>query len=96
MSATNTHTSESIQLRHVYHHNIEESGASSSTFKDPLFLKSKLQTEHYIKKDLKGQKRLQDFYTNQNEIIENMLTALDTIPDAEKQEKQLLKVRFSL
>lgn len=93
MSTTSTHTTESIQLRHVYHYN-EENATSSSTFKDPLSLKSKIQTDHYIKKGLKGQKKLQAFYKNQNEMIENMLSALDPVQDLEEQEKQLLKVKF--
>lgn len=93
MSTTSTHTIESIQLRHIYHYN-EENFTPSSTSKDPLSLKSKIQTDHYIKKDLKGQKKLQAFYTNQNEMIENMLSALDPVQDLEEQEKQLLKVKL--
>ncbi|KAG2198154.1 hypothetical protein INT46_000591 [Mucor plumbeus] len=95
MSTTSTHTTESIQLRHVYHYN-EENATSSSTFKDPLSLKSKIQTDHYIKKGLKGQKKLQAFYKNQNEMIENMLSALDPVQDLEEQEKQLLKLKIAI
>lgn len=97
-TTTTTHTNESIQLRHIYHYNNEEEESSvpSSAFKDPLSLKPKIQTDHYIKKDLKGQKKLQAFYRNQNEMIETMLSALDPATDVEEQEKQLLKVYICL
>lgn len=94
-TTTATATNESIQLRHIYHYNTgeqEESSVTSSAFKDPLSLKPKIQTDHYIRKDLKGQKKLQAFYRNQNEMIETMLSALDPAIDVEEQEKQLLKV----
>ncbi|KAK4515288.1 uncharacterized protein ATC70_002898 [Mucor velutinosus] len=105
MSSTATttiaNTNESIQLRHIYHYNNnnqmeEESSVPSSAFKDPLLLKPKIQTDHYIKKDLKGQKKLQAFYRNQNEMIEAMLSALDPATDVEEQEKQLLKLKIAI
>lgn len=98
-TTTTTNTNESIQLRHIYHYNNdqveEESSVPSSAFRDPLSLKPKIQTDHYIKKDLKGQKKLQAFYRNQNEMIETMLSALDPATDMEEQEKQLLKVSIA-
>ncbi|KAL9556591.1 hypothetical protein PS6_002246 [Mucor atramentarius] len=98
-TTTATDTNESIQLRHIYHYNTgeeEESSVTSSAFKDPLSLKPKIQTDHYIRKDLKGQKKLQAFYRNQNEMIETMLSALDPAIDVEEQEKQLLKLKIAI
>ncbi|CAO3654977.1 unnamed protein product [Mucor fragilis] len=99
-TTTTTNTNESIQLRHIYHYNNdqveEESSVPSSAFRDPLSLKPKIQTDHYIKKDLKGQKKLQAFYRNQNEMIETMLSALDPATDMEEQEKQLLKLKIAI
>ncbi|KAL9560196.1 hypothetical protein MBANPS3_000048 [Mucor bainieri] len=99
-TTTTTNTNESIQLRHIYHYNNdqveEESSVPSSAFKDPLLLKPKIQTDHFIKKDLKGQKKLQAFYRNQNEMIETMLSALDPATDVEEQERQLLKLKIAI
>lgn len=98
MSATQT-----IELTHRH---VSSSAAAHSTssslrseehggisLSDPLSLKEKKITHDYIHNQLKGQKKLQKFYLNQNEQIDNMLSALDNI-DEEEEQRQLLKVKY--
>lgn len=68
----------------------EEHGGNSLS--DPLSLKEKKITHDYIHNQLKGQKKLQKFYLNQNEMIDTMLTALDEA-DEEEEQRQLLEVK---
>lgn len=83
-----TTTVETIQLTHRnVAHSREEHGESP----DPLLLQGKKTADDYINIQLKGQKKLQNFYQNQNDMIDTMLTALDET-DQEDEQKQLLKV----
>lgn len=87
---------ETVELKHRRSHlsldNIIESVALKD---DPLCLEKQKMTDDYISKTLKGRRKLQRFYKNQNELIDSMLTALDkNIQQQEEEEiKQLLKVR---
>ncbi|CAO3619612.1 unnamed protein product [Mucor hiemalis] len=71
----------------------EEHGGNSLS--DPLSLKEKKITHDYIHNQLKGQKKLQKFYLNQNEMIDAMLTALDEA-DEEEEQRQLLKLKIAI
>lgn len=98
-------TTQTIELTH---RNVSSSAAAHSTssslrseehgsisLSDPLSLKEKKITHDYIHNQLKGQKKLQKFYLNQNEQIDNMLSALDNIDDKEEQ-RQLLKLKIAI
>ncbi|KAG2195665.1 hypothetical protein INT47_002904 [Mucor saturninus] len=94
MSATATVTTvESIQLKHRHVHRTE--GEESTFGHDPLFLQGKKKDEDYIQVGLKGQKKLQSFYQNQNDMIDSMLTALDETDENDEQ-KQLLKLKIAI
>ncbi|KAI7889273.1 cation efflux family-domain-containing protein [Mucor mucedo] len=94
MSATATVTTvESIQLKHRHVHRSE--GEESTLGYDPLFLQGKKTDEDYIQVGLKGQKKLQSFYQNQNDMIDSMLTALDETDENDEQ-KQLLKLKIAI
>lgn len=62
-------------------------------FNDPLSLKPQKTSDEYIHVSLKGQKKLQTFYLNQNDMIDTMLTALNK-GNPEEEQKQLLKVNI--
>lgn len=91
MSATTT-TVETIQLKHRHVHPTESVEEHTLTNSDPLFLQGKKADDDYIQIQLKGQKKLQSFYQNQNDMIDTMLTALDETNEEDEQ-KQLLKVK---
>lgn len=92
--STTTQTVESIQLKH---RNVTQRSFHAEehelTLNDPLSLKDQKTADDYIQVQLKGKKKLQNFYQNQNDMIDNMLTALDEGDDDEEQ-KQLLKVKY--
>jgi hypothetical protein len=92
-STSNEHD-DAIQLKHRTHSHLDINSIERSIKEtDPLSLEHKKKSEKYIH-DLKkknGGHKLQNFYRNQNELIDNMLTALDP-EDEEEKEKQLLKV----
>ncbi|KAI8095688.1 cation efflux family-domain-containing protein [Thamnidium elegans] len=94
--STTTQTVESIQLKHRNATNrsfhVEE---HELTLNDPLSLKDQKTADDYIQVQLKGQKKLQNFYQNQNDMIDNMLTALNEGDDDEEQ-KQLLKLKIAI
>lgn len=87
--STTTTAVETIQLKHRNVHSSEEHVQGM----DPLSLQDKRTADEYIRIQLKGQKKLQSFYQNQNDMIDTMLTALDET-DEEDEQKQLLKVMF--
>ncbi|KAI9256824.1 cation efflux family-domain-containing protein [Helicostylum pulchrum] len=90
--STTTQTIESIQLKHRNVTNCSlQAEEHELTLNDPLSLKDQKTADDYIRVQLKGKKKLQNFYQNQNDMIDNMLTALDEGDDDEEQ-NQLLKV----
>lgn len=88
-----TTTVETIQLkhRHTATSSLRREEHGEILLNDPLSLEDKKIKQDYIENDLKGQKKLQNFYNNQNDMIDIMLSALDKT-DEEEEQKQLLKV----
>jgi flavin-dependent dehydrogenase len=91
--STTTQTVESIQLkhRHVAGGRPEAEEVGEILLNDPLSLETKKVKQDFIQNDLKGRKKLQNFYNNQNDMIDTMLSALDET-DKEEEQKQALKV----
>ncbi|CEG65003.1 hypothetical protein CU097_002745 [Rhizopus azygosporus] len=90
---------ETVELKHRRSHLSLDNTIESTVLKDdPLCLEKQKMTDDYISKTLKGQKKLQKFYKNQNELIDSMLTALDknTQEEEEEETKQLLKLKIAI
>ncbi|KAI8878507.1 hypothetical protein K501DRAFT_297599 [Backusella circina FSU 941] len=98
IESTSNEQEDVIQLKHRAHPNADINSIERSIKEsDPLALQHKKMSEKYIH-DLKqknGGRKLQKFYRNQNELINNMLTALDP-EDEEEKEKQLLKLKIAI
>ncbi|CEG79361.1 Putative Cation diffusion facilitator [Rhizopus microsporus] len=90
---------ETVELKHRRSHLSLDNTIESAVLKDdPLCLEKQKMTDDYISKTLKGQRKLQKFYKNQNELIDSMLTALDknTQQQEEEESKQLLKLKIAI
>lgn len=87
---------ETVELKHRRSHLSLDNTIEATVLKDdPLCLEKQKMADDYISKTLKGRRKLQKFYKDQNELIDSMLTALDKNTQQEEEEeiKQLLKVR---
>ncbi|ORE03052.1 hypothetical protein BCV72DRAFT_233627 [Rhizopus microsporus var. microsporus] len=90
---------ETVELKHRRSHLSLDNTIESAVLKDdPLCLEKQKMTDDYISKTLKGRRKLQKFYKNQNELIDSMLTALDknTQQQEEEETKQLLKLKIAI
>ncbi|KAI8098017.1 cation efflux family-domain-containing protein [Gilbertella persicaria] len=92
MSCTQTIELVQLKQRPFHKQGTHEEDLHGSS-QDPLALERKKMADDYIK-NLKKSK-LQQFYQNQNDLIDTMLTALDK-QDAEKEQQQLFKLKLAI
>ncbi|CAO3698063.1 hypothetical protein G6F70_005733 [Rhizopus microsporus] len=90
---------ETVELKHRRSHLSLDNTIEATVLKDdPLCLEKQKMADDYISKTLKGRRKLQKFYKDQNELIDSMLTALDKNTQQEEEEeiKQLLKLKIAI
>ena len=79
---------ETVELKHRRSHLSLDNTIEATVLKDdPLCLEKQKMADDYISKTLKGRRKLQKFYKDQNELIDSMLTALDKITQLEEEEE---------